>query len=177
MFRKNLGTRLRETAGHDDAGIGIGPARAARNAQAFAVRAIGNGAGVDDIDVGGFVELAAIESERAEARLDDGRIVLVDLATESGNRKPHRARLLPDGPFDKAAAHDFITAIKYTGLAGRDRGAGGKEANFGGPRRGKIQPRGKRRMPVANLHLDFGSRIKGCSIDQIDIASDEAARV
>ena len=59
MAFESFGTRLRETSGHDDSSIRIEAARAARDAQAFAIGAIGNRAGVDDIDIGGLVELAA----------------------------------------------------------------------------------------------------------------------
>src|SRR3984957_9987367 len=76
MALENFGTRLRETSGHNDPRVRIEPARAPRDPQTLAIGAIGNGAGIDDVDVGGLVEFAAHQAERAEARLDNRRIVL-----------------------------------------------------------------------------------------------------
>jgi hypothetical protein len=86
-FREHVGTRLRQASGHNHAGIRIEPPRAPRDTQALRVGAIGDRAGVDDIDVGLLAELAAFHPARAKPRLDDRRIVLIDLASERCDRE------------------------------------------------------------------------------------------
>ena len=53
--------------GHDHARLGIEAPRAPREPQTFRVGAIGHRAGVDDIDVGGLVELAALHARARRA--------------------------------------------------------------------------------------------------------------
>src|SRR5712664_3608070 len=81
--------RLREAPRHNHASAGIEPPRTARKSEALRVGAVGHRAGIDDIDVGGFVELATFHSQRAETRLDYRRIILVDLASQGRDRKAH----------------------------------------------------------------------------------------
>ena len=58
-FRQNVRIRLRQASRHDDARVRIEPPRSPRDPKTLTVGAIGNRAGVDDINVGLFSEFAA----------------------------------------------------------------------------------------------------------------------
>src|SRR5215469_8874764 len=76
-LRKTRRRRLREAARHYHASRRIQSLRATRQTQALGVGAIRHGAGVDDVYVGGFVELAALHPAPEQARFDSRRIVLI----------------------------------------------------------------------------------------------------
>src|SRR5690242_5871852 len=83
--------RLCQASGHDHPSIGVESPRAPRKLETLGVSAIRHGAGIDDIDIRSLVEIATLHAERTEARLDYRRVVLVDLASERRDGKPHPA--------------------------------------------------------------------------------------
>src|ERR1700683_5460183 len=93
MTFQHLRTRLRQTSRHYNSRVRIQAPGAPREADTFHVGAIGYGARVNDIDVGGLVELASHEAARTESRFDYCRIVLVDFAAQCRDRETHLFKL------------------------------------------------------------------------------------
>src|SRR5713101_3923096 len=150
--------RLREAPGHNHTSAGIEPPRTARKSEALRVGAVGHRARIDDIDVGGFVELATFHPQRAETRLDYRRIILVDLASQGRDRKTHPA-LSFQRPLDESAAQHFVAAIENARLPRGDGRPPALEAHFraiGFDHRERCR---QCRMTVANL--DFDSDLAG----------------
>ena len=63
--------------------------RARRAIQALGVGAVGNRAGIDHVHVGDLIEVATLESQTREPRLDHRGVVLIDLAAEGRDREAH----------------------------------------------------------------------------------------
>src|SRR5579859_2738417 len=82
-----LRIEFRVTAGYDQQRAGMAAARLRDHAARAAIPQVRDGTGIDNVDIGGVVEVALREACRAHLLANGLAIGLVDLAAQRGNRE------------------------------------------------------------------------------------------